>query len=177
MTWRAASSPAPVAWASPMSQPPSSRHSASSSGPAARWIAPSPPPPPSRLEFAALTIASTFCSVMSPRTTSITGHMLDLRPSRNSHVVPSGSWFADAVFYLCYLRSELLRQRWRTIVTLLGLGLGVALVIAIASLSKGLDRAQKKTLDPLGGIGTDLTVTLSPQQSQGGFGVGRGAAT
>jgi ABC-type antimicrobial peptide transport system permease subunit len=78
------------------------------------------------------------------------------------------------VFYLRYLRNELLRRRGRTIVTLLGLGLGVALVIAIASLSTGLDRAQKKTLDPLGGIGTDLTVTLSPQQNQTGFGGGRG---
>jgi ABC-type antimicrobial peptide transport system permease subunit len=73
------------------------------------------------------------------------------------------------VFYLRYLRNELLRRRGRTILTLLGLGLGVALVIAIASLSAGLDRAQKKTLDPLGGIGTDLTVTLAPQQNQGGF--------
>jgi ABC-type antimicrobial peptide transport system permease subunit len=73
------------------------------------------------------------------------------------------------VFYLRYLRNELMRRRGRTIFTLLGLGLGVALVIAIASLSAGLDRAQKKTLDPLGGIGTDLTVTLSPQQNQGGF--------
>jgi putative ABC transport system permease protein len=78
------------------------------------------------------------------------------------------------VFYLRYLRNELLRRRGRTIVTLLGLGLGVALVIAIASLSTGLDRAQKKTLDPLGGIGTDLTVTLSPQQNQTGFGGGPG---
>jgi ABC-type antimicrobial peptide transport system permease subunit len=78
------------------------------------------------------------------------------------------------VFYLRYLRSELLRRRGRTIVTLFGLGLGVALVIAIASLSTGLDRAQKKTLNPLGGIGTDLTVTLSPQQDQTGFG-GRGS--
>jgi ABC-type antimicrobial peptide transport system permease subunit len=72
------------------------------------------------------------------------------------------------------LRNELVRRRGRTIVTLLGLGLGVALVIAIASLSAGLDRAQKKTLDPLGGIGTDLTVTLSPQQNQSGFGGGPG---
>src|SRR2546425_647630 len=128
------------------SHPPHRRHRRPAD-PAARWIAPSTPPPPSRLEFAALTIASTFCSVMSPRTTSITGYTLDLCPSRNSHVVLSGSWFADTVFYLRYLRSELLRRRWRTIVTLLGLGLGVALVIAIASLSKGLDRAQKKTLD------------------------------
>ena len=40
----------------------------------------------------------------------------------------------------------------------------------ISSLSSGLDHAQKKTLDPLAGIGTDLTVTLSPQQQNGGFG-------
>jgi ABC-type antimicrobial peptide transport system permease subunit len=74
------------------------------------------------------------------------------------------------VFYLRYLRNELVRRRTRTIVTLLGLGVGVALVIAISSLSSGLDRAQHKTLDPLAGIGTDLTVTLTPQQNQsGGF--------
>jgi putative ABC transport system permease protein len=79
------------------------------------------------------------------------------------------------VFYVGYVRNELLRRRTRTILTLLGLGLGVALVIAISSLSKGLDHAQRKTLDPLAGIGTDLTVTLSPQQDQGGgFGGGPG---
>ena len=85
--------------------------------------------------------------------------------------------FASSVFYVRYLRNELLRRRTRTIVTLIGLGLGVALVIAISSLSNGLDRAQKKTLNPLAGIGTDLTVTLTPQQNQGGgggFGAGRG---
>ncbi|HEY7398635.1 MAG TPA: ABC transporter permease [Gaiellaceae bacterium] len=54
--------------------------------------------------------------------------------------------------------------------TLLGLGLGVGLVIVISSLSHGLDHAQKKTLDPLAGIGTDLTVTLSPQQQTSSFG-------
>jgi len=75
------------------------------------------------------------------------------------------------VFYLRYLRNELVRRRTRTILTLLGLGLGVALVVAITSLSNGLDRAQKKTLNPLAGIGTDLTVTLQPQQDQNsGFG-------
>jgi ABC-type lipoprotein release transport system permease subunit len=73
------------------------------------------------------------------------------------------------VFFLRYVRNELLRRRTRTILTLLGLGLGVALVIAIAGLSKGLDRAQQKTLNPLAGIGTDLTVTLTPEQSQGRF--------
>jgi ABC-type antimicrobial peptide transport system permease subunit len=56
------------------------------------------------------------------------------------------------------------------VLTLLGLGLGVGLVIVVSSLSRGLDHAQKKTLDPLAGIGTDLTVTLSPQQSTSSFG-------
>jgi ABC-type antimicrobial peptide transport system permease subunit len=81
------------------------------------------------------------------------------------------------VFYVRYLRNELVRRRARTLVTMIGLGVGVALVIALAGLSKGLDRAQKKTLDPLGGIGTDLTVTLSPQQDQGGFGGGGGGGS
>jgi ABC-type lipoprotein release transport system permease subunit len=70
------------------------------------------------------------------------------------------------MFYVRYLRNELVRRRARTILTLLGLGLGVALVIAISSVSSGLDRAQHKTLDPLAGIGTDLTVTLTPSQDQ-----------
>src|SRR5262247_4765566 len=56
--------------ASPVGQPPSVRHSASSSGPAARWIAPSTPPPPSKLELAALTMASTARRVMSARAAS-----------------------------------------------------------------------------------------------------------
>jgi ABC-type antimicrobial peptide transport system permease subunit len=77
------------------------------------------------------------------------------------------------LFYLRYLKNELVRRRARTIVTVVGLGLGVALVVAIASLSTGLDRAQKKTLDPLAGIGTDLTVTYQPTTDQpssnGGF--------
>ena len=48
-----------------------SRQAASSSGPAARWIAPSTPPPPSSDSFAALTIASVVSAVMSPWTTSM----------------------------------------------------------------------------------------------------------
>jgi ABC-type antimicrobial peptide transport system permease subunit len=74
------------------------------------------------------------------------------------------------VFYLRYLRSELVRRRTRTILTLAGLALGVALVIAIMGLSRGLDKAQASALDPLSTIGTDLTVTLSPQQDAGRFG-------
>jgi ABC-type antimicrobial peptide transport system permease subunit len=57
---------------------------------------------------------------------------------------------------------------------MLGLALGVGLVIAISSLSRGLDHAQKTALDPLASIGTDLTVTLSPQQDTGFGGPGGG---
>ena len=74
------------------------------------------------------------------------------------------------VFYLGYLRSELLRRKGRTILTVLGLAVGVSLVIAVSALSRGLDRAQAAALDPLSSIGTDLTVTLAPQESQGGQG-------
>jgi putative ABC transport system permease protein len=76
------------------------------------------------------------------------------------------------VFYLSYLRSELWRRKGRTILTLLGLAVGVALVIVISSLSRGLDDAQATALDPLSSIGTDLTVTLEPQEpdTAGGFG-------
>jgi putative ABC transport system permease protein len=76
------------------------------------------------------------------------------------------------LFYLRYLRNELLRRRTRTVLTTLGLAVGVALVIVIASLARGLDRAQKKALNPLSSIGTDLTVTLAPQQDTGGGGFG-----
>ena len=80
------------------------------------------------------------------------------------------------MFYVRYLRAELLRRRGRTIVTLLGLAVGVGLVIAIASLSKGLDEAQSATLDPLAGIGTDLTVTRTAEEDAGGGPFGGGGA-
>jgi ABC-type antimicrobial peptide transport system permease subunit len=73
------------------------------------------------------------------------------------------------VFYLSYLRSELLRRKGRTVLTLLGLALGVALVIVITSLSHGLDQAQKTALNPLSSIGTDLTVTVQPDNVGGAF--------
>ena len=80
------------------------------------------------------------------------------------------------MFYLRYLRAELIRRRGRTILTLLGLAVGVGLVIAISSLSRGLDEAQSATLDPLAGIGTDLTLTRAAQEDAGGgpFGGGGG---
>jgi putative ABC transport system permease protein len=78
------------------------------------------------------------------------------------------------LFYLSYIRSELLRRKSRTILTLLGLAIGVALVIVISSLSRGVDHAQKQALNPLSSIGTDLTVTLAPQTDAGGGGGGFG---
>ena len=70
--------------------------------------------------------------------------------------------FVPFVFYLGYLHDEPVRRRTRTVVTLVGLGVGVALVIALASLSNGLDRAQKRTLDPLGPkIGGDIIELLA----------------
>ena len=86
------------------------------------------------------------------------------------------------MFFLGYLRSELVRRKSRTILTVLGLAVGVSLVIAVSSLSRGLDEAQAKALNPLSSIGTDLTVTLAPQTQDasqgggpggGGFGGGR----
>src|SRR3954471_8792492 len=66
--------------ASPVGHPPSVRHSSSSFGPAASWIAPSTPPPPNRLLLAALTITSTCSSVMSPLMISIRSGTLRLYP-------------------------------------------------------------------------------------------------
>src|SRR5450759_1576787 len=62
-----------------------------------------------------------------------------------------------------------MRRKGRTILTLLGLALGVALVIVITSLSHGLDQAQKTALNPLSSIGTDLTVTVKPESGGGAF--------
>ncbi|HVS84726.1 MAG TPA: ABC transporter permease [Gaiellaceae bacterium] len=74
------------------------------------------------------------------------------------------------MFYLRYVQRELLRRRTRTILTVLGLALGVGLVILISGLSNGLDNAQKTALNPLSSIGTDLTVTRTAQTNNAGFG-------
>src|SRR2546430_13333657 len=63
------------------------------------------------------------------------------------------------MFYLTYMVSELRRRRGRTILTALGLAVGVGLVVAVSALSTGLDNAQAKVLKPLTGVGTDLSVS------------------
>jgi ABC-type antimicrobial peptide transport system permease subunit len=76
------------------------------------------------------------------------------------------------MFFLTYMFAELRRRSGRTVLTALGLALGVGLVVTVNALSTGLDRAQADVLEPLTGVGTDMTVSrpidFSPPAS-GGF--------
>jgi ABC-type lipoprotein release transport system permease subunit len=63
------------------------------------------------------------------------------------------------VFYIRYLAAELRRRPGRTALTALGLAVGVGLVVVVGALSTGLDEAQEEVLEPLTGVGTDLTVS------------------
>ncbi|MGH2954207.1 MAG: ABC transporter permease [Solirubrobacterales bacterium] len=63
------------------------------------------------------------------------------------------------MFYLQYLFAELRRRPGRTALTALGLAVGVGLVVIVGALSAGLDDAQDKVLEPLTGVGTDLSVS------------------
>jgi ABC-type antimicrobial peptide transport system permease subunit len=63
------------------------------------------------------------------------------------------------MFYVTYMLAELRRRLGRTVLTALGLGVGVALVVTVSALSNGLDEAQAKVLRPLTGVGTDMSVT------------------
>jgi ABC-type antimicrobial peptide transport system permease subunit len=60
---------------------------------------------------------------------------------------------------LTYIARELRRRLGRTIVTSLGLALGVGLVIGIIGVTQGLDNAQADVLAPLKSVGTDILVT------------------
>jgi ABC-type antimicrobial peptide transport system permease subunit len=63
------------------------------------------------------------------------------------------------MFHLLYVARELRRRLGRTVLTALGLALGVGLVIGIIGVSQGLDDAQNRVLAPLQSIGTDILVT------------------
>jgi ABC-type lipoprotein release transport system permease subunit len=63
------------------------------------------------------------------------------------------------MFYLRYLFAELRRRPGRTALTTLGLGVGIGLVVIVGALSAGLDDAQDEVLEPLTGVGTDLSVS------------------
>jgi len=84
------------------------------------------------------------------------------------------------LFYLRYLGAELRRRKGRTILTATCLALGVGLVVAVTALSAGLDDAQSEVLEPLTGVGTEMSVTRpmqfddngSPPPDQGGGPIG-----
>ena len=72
------------------------------------------------------------------------------------------------MFYLSYIASELRRRKGRTILTALGLAVGVGLVVAVSAMSAGLDKAQDEVLEPLTGVGTDISVSR-PIDLEGGL--------
>lgn len=80
------------------------------------------------------------------------------------------------MFYISYMFSELRRRKGRTLLTALGLAVGVGLVVTVNALSSGLDRAQASVLAPLTGVGTDMSVSrpiavsTGSSGAQGGFG-------
>jgi ABC-type antimicrobial peptide transport system permease subunit len=67
--------------------------------------------------------------------------------------------FPSIVFHVTYVGRELRRRLGRTVLTALGLALGVGLVIGIIGVSQGLDEAQSHVLAPLRSVGTDILVT------------------
>lgn len=71
-----------------------------------------------------------------------------------------------------YLKAELTRRRSKTILISIGLAVPIALVILIGAYSTGLSNAQDKVLEPLVGLGTDMTVskTFTPGQRPDGAG-------
>src|SRR4249919_3559042 len=66
--------------------------------------------------------------------------------------------------------AELRRRLGRTVLTALGLGIGVGLVVTVTALSNGLDRAQAQVLEPLTGVGTDMSVSRPIEFSDSGNG-------
>src|SRR4051794_5340825 len=84
-------------------------------------------------------------------------------------------WCDERVFYATYLLSELRRRRGRTLLTALGLAVGVGLVVTVTALSDGLDDAQQKVLNPLTGVGTDMSVNRPVKARGGSFGPVGGA--
>lgn len=87
-----------------------------------------------------------------------------------------------------YARRELTLRWTRTVLTALGLAVGVGLVMSIMGVANGLSNAQQQVLSPLGSVGTSIIVTrtvgavssatattpTNPVQSQGSGPAGGG---
>ena len=84
------------------------------------------------------------------------------------------------MFFITYLKRELRRRMRQSIFIAIGLAVGIGLVITVIGASNGVKHAQDKVLADLYGVGTDLTVTTTPQRpsnpGQGGqtFQIGNG---
>jgi putative ABC transport system permease protein len=75
------------------------------------------------------------------------------------------------VFILGFIGAELARRRGRALVTALGLAVGIALVVAVTALSRGVEDAQHEVFGPLTGVGTDLLVSRPVDLGNGGGGL------
>jgi putative ABC transport system permease protein len=75
------------------------------------------------------------------------------------------------VFLLGFIGAELVRRRGRALLTALGLAVGIALVVAVTALSRGVDDAQQEVFKPLAGVGTDLLVSRPIDLGNGGGGI------
>src|SRR5262245_39626093 len=89
------------------------QQASSSSGPAARWMAPSTPPPPSSVSLAALTMASTALRVRSPN--SRTNEQVGVRenvcmpyPTRKPPLAARGLVSPTVFVSLCTSHKQLL---------------------------------------------------------------------
>jgi ABC-type antimicrobial peptide transport system permease subunit len=75
------------------------------------------------------------------------------------------------VFLLGFIGAELARRRGRALVTALGLAVGIALVVAVTALSRGVEDAQQEVFGPLTGVGPDLLVSRPVDLGNGGGGL------
>ena len=70
--------------------------------------------------------------------------------------------------FFTYLWNEIRRRRKQTFVVAMGLALGIALVISVSAMAAGVEDAQGTVLSSLYGVGTDMTVTQTVDQGDGG---------
>jgi putative ABC transport system permease protein len=80
------------------------------------------------------------------------------------------------MFFLTYLRHELLRRKRQAVVIALGLAVGIGLVMTVTAASSGVRKAQAEVLHSLYGLGTDVTVTTPPPKSGSGKPLSAGPA-
>lgn len=65
------------------------------------------------------------------------------------------------MFYLKYLFAEIFRRLGKTFTIVSGLAIASAIIVLIMSISQSLSESQKKVLNPLENVGTDILVSRS----------------